>query len=336
MNLGPILKLWQGLDASSAKSDAGPTIEDRYRGVLLGVAVGNLLGIPVEGMSKKAVRELFPKGVRDINPKEKHRPWDDDLAQAVLLAEALLDSDILSPDDLAVRLLRWEQENGRGIGDLTRRVLQEIGQGTPATLAAQRVWEIDGREPASNGAVMRCAPVVLKWLRQPELMVEETLQSARVTHYDGRCQWSAVALNIALACALRGTTVDLPALATALDEAGAPAAVREAVRFVPGQYLDAFVLDERHKMGYTLKAMQAGLWALTQGRGFEETLIQVVNAGGDTDTNGAVAGAMLGGMYGESGIPVRWLDCIPKRDRLTELASRLLTASQRVAGSTGI
>jgi ADP-ribosyl-[dinitrogen reductase] hydrolase len=310
-------------------------MSDRYRGVFLGVAVGNLLGLPVEGMDRTSVRELFPGGVREIEPKEKllDLPWDDDVAQTVLLAEALLASDVLRLEDLASRFVRWGRENGRGMGNLTQRVLRELANGTPATEAARQVWEMDGRQPAGNGAVMRCSPVALKWRRQPRLLVEETLRSAQVTHYDLRCQWSAVAVNIALAHALEGQVIRLSALASALGEVGVPDTVVKAARFAEDRSLDELVLDERHAMGYTLKAMQAGLWALTQGGDFEEALIKIVNAGGDTDTNGAVAGAVLGALHGEGAIPARWLSCVPRRERLVELADQLFAASESLTGA---
>ena len=54
-------------------------------------------------------------------------------------------------------------------------------------------------------------------------------------------------------------------------------------------------------MGYTVRTMTAGMWAYTNARDFEETLLEVINAGGDTDTNGAVAGAVLGEVGGGAG-----------------------------------
>ena len=59
----------------------------------------------------------------------------------------------------------------------------------------------------------------------------------------------------------------------------------------------------------------------------EGALIALVSAGGDTDTNAAVAGAVLGARYGASAIPRRWLDCIPQRARIERLAEGLLDLS---------
>ena len=61
-------------------------------------------------------------------------------------------------------------------------------------------------------------------------------------------------------------------------------------------------------MGYTLKAMQVALWCAHRAADSEEALIALVHAGGDTDTNGAVAGAVLGARFGLEAIPKRWRD----------------------------
>ena len=63
---------------------------DSAVGTMLGLAVGNLLGLGVEGWRYQDIAEEYPGGLRDINPGELTRPMDDDLAQAVGLAEAIL------------------------------------------------------------------------------------------------------------------------------------------------------------------------------------------------------------------------------------------------------
>lgn len=307
---------------------AAETLADRYRGALLGLAAGNALGIPVEGYPRTFIPRVHPNGVRDVAAEEIGRPWDDDLAQAALLAESILECDACDLSDIAARLLDWRRENGRGIGHLTRLVLDAHASGLPVDDAAREIWERADRNAAGNGAVMRCAPVALRWRRDPVRIVSESIRSALVTHHDPRCGWSAVAVNIALAGALGGRPADLVALAGALDEAGAPKSVGEAVRAVEGQPLHALHLDHDNSMGYTLKAMQAGLWALARNDSAEAILIEIVNEGGDTDTNAAVAGALLGARDGAAGIPERWIANIPETPRLVGLADRLFERSK--------
>ena len=75
--------------------------------------------------------------------------------------------------------------------------------------------------------------------------------------------------------------------------------------------------------------MQVDLWALTREEDFQEALSSVVLEGGDADTNGAVAGAVLGGLQSCGRIPVSWAESVPYRDYLEGLAYQLLLASKR-------
>lgn len=308
----------------AAPSPSAETLAGRYRGAMLGLAAGNVLGLPVEGYPRTLIARHHPDGLRDIPREEQRLPWDDDLAQAVIVAESILEFDRLDVEDLSARFLAWRRANGRGMGHLTRRVLDAIEKGASPHDAARVVWEETGKNAAGNGAVMRCAPAALRWRRDPERLVAETNRSALATHFDPRCGWSSVVVNIAIAAALEGRRVDPADLADAVDEAGAPATVGTAVRASAGVILDALVLDHDNSMGYTLKAMQAGLWALEQDGSAEETLIAIVNAGGDTDTNGAVAGAMLGAFHGAAAFPARWVENIAGTSELADLAEQLL------------
>lgn len=308
-------------ESPSPKPEA---LAPRYRGTLLGLAAGNSLGLRVESHSRALIARHHPEGVRDIPSEERRLPWDDDLAQAVILAESILENDELALEDVATRLLAWRRANGRGVGHHTRRVLDAIEAGAPVSDAARIVWEESGRNAAGNGAVMRCAPAALRWRRDPERLVAETNRSALATHHDPRCGWSSVVVNTAIAAALEGRRLDAADLADAVDDAGAPPTVGFAVRSSDGVILDALALDHDNTMGYTLKAMQAGLWALAQDGPAEATLISIVNAGGDTDTNGAVAGAVLGAYHGVAAWPARWIENIGGASELTDLADQLL------------
>lgn len=75
--------------------------------------------------------------------------------------------------------------------------------------------------------------------------------------------------------------------------------------------------------GYTVLCMQVALWAERQDGSFEDIVNDIVIRGGDTDTNGAAAGAVLGARRGPDGIPAEWLEAIPERARLERLAEEL-------------
>jgi ADP-ribosylglycohydrolase len=81
-----------------------------------------------------------------------------------------------------------------------------------------------------------------------------------------------------------------------------------------------------HDQGYTIVTTQIAFAALASGTPFEDALIEVVNKGGDADTNGAVAGALLGARDGYRAIPARWRDGLLNRDRIIAVADDLWQA----------
>ena len=204
------------LDSASGSREG---LRDRARGAMLGLAVGNLLGLPVEGWNHREIDRSYYEGVTDIDPREAVRPMDDDLAQAVDLGEALLEGgDYIG--SFAGRLVTWARENGRGMGILTGRVIQELEAGHAPPDAARLVYESNRIAP--NGGVMRCAPVALARHRQPEMLVRDSAASCVVTHYAVTCQWSCIMVNAVIAMLLRGVGPDLRSLMTAAAADGAP------------------------------------------------------------------------------------------------------------------
>lgn len=320
---------------STPLDDNREALLDRFRGVILGLAAGNALGLPVEGESAHAIRRHHPGGITEVSVEERDRPWDDDLAQAAVLAEVLLESEELDPEVFAARLVVWARENGRGIGGLTQTAIEELERNHSSQEASRVAWERNAMSNAGNGAVMRCPPVALRHLRSGADLVRTARTSALVTHYDARCEWSTVVTAVALANCLSGRPAGVQDLAIAVEAIGGQgwladsiAQVAEAVHDVKGTTLEALELDNPVDMGYTLKAMQVALWCMAQSGGFEQTVVAVVNEGGDTDTNGAVAGAVMGARHGASSIPSRWLDNIAGIPQLTDLADRLFEKSE--------
>ena len=307
---------------------------DRASGALLGLAVGNLLGLPVESWHFSDIDRDYVRGVAEIDPREAFRPMDDDLAQAVDLGEALRDDDDYI-GGFADRLVTWARVNGRGMGYLTCRVIRVLEAGYAPHEAARREYEAN--HIASNGAVMRCAPVALARHELPELLVSDSAATCVVTHYAPTCQWSCIIVNALIAMLMRGARPDLRALISAAVDDGAPdmlaiskgdgipteilSAIGEEAPVIPDA---SWMRQDQSLIGHTLLALQCGLWAAGTPLDLENALIQLVSAGGDTDTNAAVAGAVLGARYGGSAIPQRWLECVPERDRIEDLADSLI------------
>ena len=331
-------------------------IQNRARGLMVGIGVGSLFGLPYEGPrwdAKRIHRRFGARGVREI-AVDSGWPDDDDLAQSILLAEAASQGGDFVIGDLMCRFWEWGELNGLGMGSITKRSLALYGgdrprrqlrhfvkdgvwpdgdpprepEGCSAIDAARIAWEEKGRSAASNGAVMRCAPVALRWRDDDSALVRNSIVSAAVTHRDPRCIWAAILVNLAIADCLRGDPVESGDL---LRRAGREVgSLGDDARFgignqPPGEVADsvAAALDDgagvaaidldHPKSGFVLKTMRAALWCARHPANFEDGLSAIVSAGGDADTNGAIAGACLGARFGLAGIPSHW------RERVAEI-----------------
>ena len=308
---------------------------ERARGLMEGIAVGNLLGIRMEGWPQPLVANAYPGGVREIDAASGY-PDDDDLAQAIIVAEAAIKGP-LDPHALALDFWQWGEANGLGMGGLTRDVLSLFGGDAPQRLAARRrageVRQPDGGMSveeaarrawdggrAGNGALMRCWPLAIRWCGHDEKLVAESVTSSVATHWDTRCGWSCALANLAAAGALRdkriaadellwmaedGMRAAMPNLEQYGHRPKPPSSVVEAVQHAWESDLSDIAFDGPDK-GFTLLTLQAALISYWRAEDFESGLSRVIEAGGDTDTNGAAVGAMLGARFGRSGIPGRW------------------------------
>lgn len=292
---------------------------------MLGLACGNLLGLPNEFL-----REPPAEPVRDIDPAELERPWDDDLAQAAVLAEALLSPGGFDVVDLGARLGHWARTNGRGMGSQTRRVLELHENGLVPLAAARHVWESSDRQAAGNGGVMRVAPVGLRYHDDPLLLLRIAQVSTAVTHCDPRCTHSASAVAAAVAALLHGRSARAAALETLRALPDTDPEFLRVLDALPGLGLEDLPI-RTGGIGYTLTCAAVGLWAAEQERPLEETLLAVIHAAGDADTNGAVAGALLGARHGLAALPERWLARVRARAELERLADQLV--ARPVVGS---
>ncbi|HNY30308.1 MAG TPA: ADP-ribosylglycohydrolase family protein [Fibrobacteria bacterium] len=280
----------------------------RAEGCLLGLASGNALGQPFEDLwPAEAIYRKSGGRVRFIDPSEASKPWDDETAQAMVVAN-LLSKGPWTLHALGQKLLEWRRENGRGIKTLVDRVLDDIDGEVPVEEASEDAFSRLGRNwSATNQGLVRSIPVALAHADDPKLLVSRTATACQVTHWNPLCVWSATALNLAIATVLRDEPLHLSALAEQIRALGGPESVSDSVRGARAG-LATFELDGKSK-AFTLKAMQLGLWALQVEREPVEDLVErVILAGGDTGANASVVGACLGARWGREALPSAWVD----------------------------
>lgn len=295
---------------------SSPSLASRARGALLGHATGNALGVPTEFLhTPERIEAEFPDGMRDVVRQDRPgSPYDDDVALTVLLAEELIET---HPDiqRLAHRWAEWAERDGRGIGNWTRQALGHLRRHDepPHSTGGQ----------AGNGTISRCLPVALRYFGSPAELIQSTYHTAMLTHPDERCGWGAVAVNVAAACFLSGRRDFVGDVLEALRENAVPEELLEAVRRVPLERKDDLPIVGP-EAGYVVHGVEIALWFAHHEPVLERGLIWLAGAGGDTDTNAAVAGGLMGARDGEEAVPLRWVNALPEPFRLKELGLRLV------------
>lgn len=300
--------------------------QEASRGTLLGLACGDALGRPVEGWPRSRIAEEFGR-LTEMQARGRHGlpagEITDDTELSLCLARSLVEVEDFDADDAAERFATWFEGDPTGIGGLTRRVLSRVSTGDPWRTAAKSVWARSPEgENAGNGSVMRCAPLAIRFVSDRDRLVETSLESSQITHWDPRCTYGCAALNLVVAGFLRD---DPDPVSTALEgvDGTAPEEVCVALREARAA-TDPTMLPVT---GYVIDTLEAGVGHALLADSVEEAVVAAVNNGGDTDTVGAVAGAVAGARYGASDLPDRWLSELTVREEATALADRL--AEQR-------
>ena len=285
---------------------------ERAIGSILGLAVGDALGAPFEFRRRSEVPDPLPAFElpwMGLPPGT----WTDDTALARNLWTSLIEHEgALDLLDVRARHAAWLATGPPDVGNQTALALRE---------GAEAVFERRGPEvSAGNGSVMYCAPLGVVRAREPEQLFEEAPALSRLTHWDGRCQTACLAVTLAVAALVRGERADRAVVAAV--EAVADREGGEELEYLVGEAGRARPLDGPDQ-GFTLFTAGVALQVAGEGRGFEEGLRHVVGLGGDTDTNAAVAGALLGAAGGVDAIPAPWLDALGDREVLQAEASAL-------------
>ena len=177
---------------------------------------------------------------------------------------------------------------------------------------------LDGQN-AGNERVMRCPPLDIPYANDRDQLVEIIRQSSQITHADPRCTIGCAILNLTIAGLL--TDAETP-LQDALDYVDENAPDELMAALAPIAQGDS--PDTLETSGYVVHSLQTLLHDGLNATSAEEAIVTAVNRGGDTDTIGAITGAVAGARFGASELPDRWLSAIDETNELESLADQLV------------
>lgn len=309
------------------------SVRDSRLGALVGLAVGDALGTTNEFADLAAPSfptlavgphvEVTGGGPFRVAPGQV----TDDTQMAAALATSLHANRRFDSDDVAERYIAWSKV-AFDIGNQTSAALRRVAAGAAGTDAGRQVWESGGHRAAGNGSLMRTVPIGVFFADDAEQRRNASVRDSALTHFDPRCMLACAAFNAAVAAGSR-EGADVPAMfAAARGElelaiqhpvaqsvgGGLLAEAKSALegdldaaeREDPELYGDGFHL--LRQQGFVRVAFRLAFWELSHAPTFRAGLVDVVNRGGDADTNGAITGALLGAYHGREEIPEDWVD----------------------------
>lgn len=286
-------------------------MNERARGALVGLLVGDALGATVEFRRPEWIARKYPQGVTEMVGRGPFQllpgQITDDGEMALCLARSLVEEKTFSARAILRTYRKWLDSRPFDIGNTIRQALQSVDPGNPdPALVLQKA----NGESQANGALMRCAPLAL-WghLLEEDELGQRACEEAALTHPHHLCQ----EINAVFVCTL-ARAIRQPTPATELTAWARKRAQKWGFTWL--DWLDQPPASYEIQSGWVRIAMGNAFHQLREGRGFRDGLIDTVSHGGDSDTNAAIAGALLGACYGLAAIPENWvkkvLACQPK------------------------
>ncbi|KAF2727366.1 ADP-ribosylglycohydrolase family protein [Polyplosphaeria fusca] len=318
-------------------------------GALLGVHAGDSLGATFEFKPWRRIKATHPNGSHEIKGggafkwPAGHATDDTDLTRAVLLAyhdaekaRSTVGKEIGGSTAFDVTKaaadysLQWIEGEWPGREKGSPPV--DVGNATQVGLTEyRRTKDVAtcgaGPGAAGNGSLMRCIPTGL-FAPTKERRREESMAISAFTHNDTRCTVTCAIYNEMVAALISGKSpaeaVQVgEALAAELGNNDVEKALERAKTMSP-----ATLAEEgpgEHKFGgFVLDSLMLAIAALLDARSLEDVLVDVVRVGGDTDTNAAIAGGLLGARDGIEAIPQRWLSKLQFGREFEQLATEIV------------
>lgn len=285
--------------------------------MLWGLHAGDSLGAPWEFLPPSAQwnehTEIVGGGKFQWKPGEATD--DTDLMLCVL--RSLQSPFEISFDQLKQEMLAWMASNPPDIGNTTIKGLRNLQAGLPLLECGFVDDKFQG-----NGSIMRVAPLSLLQEDSVGTYQGKNIHSltsimehqTKMTHGHIYCVESDRVFVAALKEALSGRD-KAEIFEAALQEARKQSPlIVERVTQIPSQSW-----DQLSTSGFCVDTLCAGLWGFLKYDNFEDALVAVINRGDDSDSCGAVAGALCGAYYGVEAIPERWLRSLEFRDEIAQV-----------------
>ena len=296
---------------------------------IIGHAVGDAMGVPIEftkreKLQDKKVTKMLGYGTYDVCKGS----WSDDTSMEIALIDSLINKNGFDYKDIMNNFLCWMTQdkytaNGEvfDVGITCMNAILNYRSGIEPLKCG-----LNGEKNNGNGSLMRILPVALysyyKKLSENDI-ITLTNNVSSLTHSHEISK---------LGCYIYVRYVMF--LLDGLSKEEAYKKIQELNYNSYDEYaiskynrildnnIKEFEINDISSKGYIVDSLESSLWALLNNNNYENTIIEAINLGNDTDTIGAITGSMAGILYGMSSIPKDWLDDLLRKDYLIDISKK--------------
>lgn len=290
--------------------------------VLLGGAIGDSLGMPFE--SKPANNPLLLNWDEKTFLSSEHHKlkpgnWTDDTQFSITIAKSLIDNNGFNPEDLAKRYVELFSSNIiRGYGRTTLAAIQNL-------MSDKKYTESGIANSYGNGTAMRAAPFGV-WFRDDlKTLIEVATVDAQITHASDEAIAGSITIALAAAYICNNDTDDLlDKIHPHLPDSKVKSSIYSLETLVNADvFSPAAALSFLGSKADVRETVPAALYCFLTFNTYQEAVVAAIKNGGDTDTVGAIVGALFGIKFGKNGIPSDWVNQVEESDKLINLDHQL-------------
>lgn len=284
-------------------------LKSKFLGTVMGTAIGDSLGAKIEGFSGQ-------REIREIGPR-----YTDDTAMMIGVAESLIENKGFDEEHLAKTFVEnYDREPWRGYGPGPPRIFRMIKAGVKPKEAAKTIY-LQGS--FGNGSAMIIAPLGLFYCDNLVRLREIAYQSSRITHTHFLGKEGAALQAMAVALAAREEPEFLKKLKELTKSDLYEKKLESIERLLNRKEERKEVIRALGNGVEAFNSVPAAIYSFLANQTLEEAVVYAVSLGGDTDTIGAMTGAIAGAYWGAEAIPGRWQDNLENREYLEKLAEKL-------------
>ena len=317
-------------------------IQEKYVAAIMGLVVGDALGVPVEFQFREELKESPVTSMRAYGTHNQPAgTWSDDSSMAIATMEWIGEMGNSEPDysSLMDKFSNWllyghytPYQETFDCGIATSKAIMNYGKGIEPLQCGGKSEYDNG-----NGSLMRILPAALKYsegLASEEVSgVDIIYNLSTLTHGHTRSKLGCLIYSKIIAELMQITDEKFTAVERSLLQCKKylEAVAENEINDEMQKYSRLWNLQEFKNLeeteikssGYVVDTLEAAIWCFLNTDSYVDCVLRAVNLGDDTDTVGAVAGGLAGLYYGIDDIPKEWIDIIPKKEWIIELAKKM-------------